>query len=64
MEGNTNVVEDYTYLYAHMPTRPIEYLKDKDGEEWLCDKKVDPNRDLEKQGCWRCNEMVFPGGGR
>jgi len=65
MEGNTeSKIEDYTYLYRHTPTRPIKYVKDKDGYGWLCDKEVDPDGDLREQGCWRCDEMAFPTGGR
>jgi hypothetical protein len=57
-------IDDYTYLYAHTPTRPIKYLKDTDGYGWLCDKDVDPLQALREQGCWRCDEMAFPAGGR
>ena len=38
--------EDYTYLYHHLPARPLKYVKDGDGYGWLCDKGVDPKRDL------------------
>lgn len=57
-------LEDYTYLFDHIPSRPILYVKDKTGYGWLCDKLVDRNRDLRRQGCWRCDEMAFPAGGR
>ena len=56
--------EDYAYLYHHLPARPLKYVKDREGYGWLCDKDVDPSRDLRKQGCWRCDEMAFPTGGR
>ena len=56
--------EDYTYLYHHLPARPLKYVKDREGYGWLCDKGVDPMRDLRNQGCWRCDEMAFPDGGR
>jgi hypothetical protein len=56
--------EDYTELYGHKPFRPLKYFKDKKGFGWLCDKKIDPHKDLRKQGCWRCDEMMFPTGGR
>jgi hypothetical protein len=49
---------------AHKPARPLKFFKDKDGYGWLCDKDIDPERDLRKQGCWRCDEMAFPTGGR
>jgi hypothetical protein len=55
-------VEDYTELYGHTPVGPGKYVKDKDGYGWLCDKDIDPDRDLRKQGCWRCDEMAFPAG--
>jgi len=48
----------------HKPARPMKFVKDKDGYGWLCDKDVDPNGDLREQGCWRCDEMAFPTGGR
>lgn len=64
VEKQENKVEDYTYLYNHLPSRPIQYVKDKNGDGWLCDKGVDADKDLRKQGCWRCDEMAFPAGGR
>jgi hypothetical protein len=49
---------------THKPARPLKYFKDKEGNGWLCDKDIDPDGDLEAQGCWRCEEMPFPDGGR
>ena len=49
---------------THKPARPLKFFKDKDGVGWLCDKDVDPHKDLREQGCWRCDEMAFPDGGR
>jgi hypothetical protein len=49
---------------THKPARPLKYFKDKAGCGWLCDKDIDPEMDLRKQGCWRCDEMAFPTGGR
>ena len=49
---------------THKPARPLKYFRDKDGYGWLCDKDVDPNGDFAAQGCWRCDEMAFPTGGR
>jgi len=46
------------------PARPLKYVKDSEGYGWLCDEDVDPNRDLRERGCWRCDEMAFPIGGR
>jgi hypothetical protein len=57
-------IEDYTYLCGHLPARPIKYFKDSDGFGWLCDKGIDPSKDFRAQGCWRCDEMAFPAGGR
>ena len=57
-------IEDYTYLYRHRAARPLKFFKDRDGYGWLCDKKIDPKRDFREQGCWRCDEMAFPTGGR
>lgn len=64
LENSEILVEDYTYLFNHTPTRPIRYVKDQDGCGWLCDKGVDTTGDLRRQGCWRCDEMAFPAGGR
>jgi hypothetical protein len=44
--------------------RPLEYVKDLDGNGWLCDKGVDKKEDLKAQGCWRCDEVTFPYAGR
>jgi hypothetical protein len=49
---------------THKPARPLKFFKDKEGNGWLCDKDIDFNGDLEAQGCWRCEEMAFPDGGR
>ena len=50
---------------THKPARPLKYFKDKKGVGWLCDKdNVDFGGDLEAQGCWRCEDMAFPTGGR
>ena len=49
---------------THKPARPLKYFKDKDDVGWLCDKNIDPDGDLKAQGCWRCDEMAFPMGGR
>jgi hypothetical protein len=49
---------------THKPARPLKFFKDRDGNGWLCDKDIDPDGDLASQGCWRCEEMAFPGGGR
>ena len=65
MESKKDVkIEDYTYLYKHSPARPIKFVKDKNGDGWLCDKTVIGARELREQGCWRCDEMAFPEGGR
>ena len=49
---------------THKSARPLKYFKDKEGYGWLCDKGIDPNKDIREQGCWRCDEMAFPTGGR
>lgn len=63
---NTNEprVEDYTELCGHMAARPLKFFKDEDGCGWLCEKDINPHEDFRKQGCWRCEEMAFPTGGR
>lgn len=57
-------VEDYTGLCGHAPARPLKFFRDEDGAGWLCDRDINPGEDLTKQGCWRCEEMAFPTGGR
>jgi hypothetical protein len=52
-------IQDYTYLSGHMAARPLKFVKDGNNYGWLCDKFVDPGRDLREQGCWRCDEMPF-----
>jgi hypothetical protein len=52
------------YTETHRPARPLKFFKDKDGYGWLCDKDIDPEIDPRAQGCWRCDEMAFPTGGR
>ena len=65
MEGEKEFkVEDYTYLCGHPATRPMKFYMDSDGHGWLCDKKAEPGRDPRAKGCWRCDEMAFPMGGR
>ena len=49
---------------THKPARPLKFFKDKDECGWLCDKDIDPEKDFREQGCWRCDEMAFPDGGR
>ena len=48
---------------THQPARPLKFFKDKYGDGWLCDQDIDFEGDLEKQGCWRCEDMAFPTGG-
>jgi hypothetical protein len=60
-DENRETIQDYE---PHSPARPLKYVKDKDGNGWLCDQEVNPDVDLRKQGCWRCDEMSFPDGGR
>ena len=55
---------DLSSTDSHKPARPMKFFKDDNGCGWLCDKEVDPEGDLEAQGCWRCSEMAFPFGGR
>jgi hypothetical protein len=51
-------------IETHKPARPLKYVQDKEGNGWLCDKGIDPDGDLRAQGCWRCDEIAFPFGGR
>jgi hypothetical protein len=49
---------------VHNAARPLKYVTDANGTGWLCDKNVDESGDLNGQGCWRCEDMAFPCGGR
>ena len=49
---------------THRPARPLRFVKDREGNGWLCDRHVDPNKDLRAQGCWRYGEAPFPKGGQ
>jgi hypothetical protein len=49
---------------THRPARPLRFFRDAEGNGWLCDKDIDPAEDLVAQGCWRCEDMAFPMGGR
>ena len=51
-------------IETHRAARPLKYVQDSMGNGWLCDANVDPSGDLRAQGCWRCDEMAFPCGGR
>lgn len=53
-----------TQTDTHKPARPLRFVKDRQGNGWLCDRNVDPDGDLQAQGCWRCGDMAFPMGGR
>jgi len=39
--------------------RPMKVFVDSHGNEWLCDKDVDPSGSFAAQGCWRTDEMAF-----
>ena len=65
MNAKKDIMPEYPeYFEPEYPGRPLEYVKDRDGNGWLCDKGVDRNKDLREQGCWRCDDVTFPYGGR
>jgi streptogramin lyase len=43
----------------HKAARPMVVVSDKHGNRWLCDKGIDPRKDLAKQGCWQCGDEHF-----
>ncbi|MBN2325745.1 MAG: hypothetical protein JXR73_01235 [Candidatus Omnitrophica bacterium] len=43
----------------HKPARPMVVVTDEKGSRWLCDKGIDPKKDLSKQGCWNCGDLAF-----
>jgi hypothetical protein len=65
MKRKKEMMPEYPkYYQPDYSGRPLQYVTDTDGNGWLCDKGVDPKSDLKKQGCWRCDEVTFPYGGR
>ena len=62
--ANDSKTDAPTPFTPHIAARPMKFVKDKEGDGWLCDKNVDVTKDLRQQGCWRCEEMAFPDGGR
>ena len=46
-------------IEEHEPARPMIVVKGQDGKSWLCDRGVNPEKDLEKQGCWQCGDEHF-----
>ena len=51
-----------TYAFSpHKSARPMVIIRDEKGDPWLCDKGIDPGKDLREQGCWQCGgtEMAF-----
>ncbi len=64
MSTKSNDNKEISSTDTHKPARPMKFFQDSDGNGWLCDKDIDFNGDLRAQGCWRCDEMAFPMGGR
>ena len=52
---NNSNNSDMTYGGA----RPMKVFIDNHGNEWLCDKDVDPSGSFAAQGCWRTDQMAF-----
>lgn len=52
--------EEKEDIRLHKPARVMEIVRDKNGDSWLCDKGVDPERDLITQGCWQCGGTEMP----
>jgi len=56
----SQITQDQNVLISvHKPARPMEIVKDKKGDCWLCDKGIDPKKNLKSQGCWSCGELAF-----
>jgi hypothetical protein len=43
----------------HPSARPMQFIVDKTGCIWVCDKPVDPEKPLKEQFCWKCSDMAF-----
>ena len=59
MEPNRDQLPEFGQGVYHPSGRPMQVILDKDGCMWLCDKGVDPSKDLDSQGCWRCKDLQF-----
>ena len=49
---------------SHKPARPLKFFKDKSGIGRGTHSGYLIVSYLRAQGCWRCDEMAFPTGGR
>ncbi len=64
MKFRKEIMPEYSdYYEPDYSGRPLEFVKDENGNGWLCDKGTDRSRDLKDQGCWRCDDVTFPYGG-
>lgn len=43
----------------HPSARPMQFIVDKNGCIWVCDKPVDASKPLSEQACWKCSDMAF-----
>ena len=43
----------------HKAARPMEVVKDEEGNLWLCDKGVAPKDGKKDNRCWRCGDNAF-----
>ena len=48
-----------TQVQPHKAARPMEVVKDEDGNLWLCDKGVAPREGKKDNRCWRCGDLAF-----
>lgn len=56
-QGSSEPVE--TRYTPHRAARPMEVVRDEDGNLWLCDKGVVPEDGKKNNGCWRCGDLAF-----
>ena len=61
MEQATKETDKHTYGNGifHPSARPMQFIVDKNGCIWVCDKPVDPEKPLKNQACWKCSDMAF-----
>ena len=61
MKIRKEIMPEYPEYYEpNYHGRPMEFVRDKDGNGWLCDKGIDHDGDLKEMGCWRCDDVTFP----
>jgi hypothetical protein len=54
-----DAMNDIIFKGENEPARPMIVVTDRDGNRWLCDENIDPEKNLKEQGCWQCGDEKF-----